>query len=98
VRERRRRCANGSEVGVWYWSEGLSTETINAGGRGGGAKGEVKTPNPERSRVGDDCKIEAGLLAFKSRVSTSVLVKFEKLLVWVYAGIPLLGTSFSVEV
>lgn len=81
VRDRRRRWAKGSRVGYWDGG-GLSIETMNAGGRGGGAKGEVKTPI--RSRVGEsDRMMEGGrLLAFKSRVSTSTFVKVEVLLVW----------------
>jgi hypothetical protein len=52
---------------------------MNAGGSGGGAKGEVKTPI--WSRV-EESEIEGGrLLAFKSRVSTSAFVKVEVLLV-----------------
>lgn len=53
---------------------------MNAGGRGGGAKGDVKTPI--RSRVGESKMEDGRLLAFKSRVSTSAFVKVEVLLVW----------------
>jgi hypothetical protein len=64
----------------WDWSEELSTEITKAGGRGGGANGEVKAPI--RSCVGDgDRMIEAGRLeAFRSKVSTSAFVKFDALL------------------
>lgn len=80
----------------WDWSDGLSTEIMKAGGRGGGANGDVKTPI--RSRVGEgDCIIEAGrLLPFRSKVSTSAFVKIDVLLVWLYAEFPLPETSFSV--
>lgn len=72
---------------------------MNAGGSGGGAKGEVKIPSPARSRAGDeDWMIEPGLLAFKSKVSTSAFVNVELLLVWLYIDTPLPGTNFSVAV
>ena len=72
---------------------------MNAGGRGGGAKGDVNTPKPARLRVGDsDCTIDAGRLELRSNVSTSALVKLDMLRVWLYADIPLSGTSFSVAV
>lgn len=97
VSDRRRRCAKGSDAGVWDWREELSTGTMKAGGSGGGAKGEVKTPKPARSCVGDEkWIIEAGLLAFKSSVSTSAFVKLDLLLVWSYTDVPFPGTSFSV--
>jgi hypothetical protein len=55
---------------------------MKAGGSGGGARGEVKTPKPARSRVGEGgCTMEAGRLAFRSNVSTSPLVRFDMLLV-----------------
>lgn len=70
---------------------------MKAGGSGGGANGEVKTPRPARSRVGDgDWMIEAGLLAFRSNVSTSAFAKVAVLPVWLYADIPLSDTNFSV--
>lgn len=82
VSDNRRRCAKGSNVGLCARSDALlSTDFIKAGGRGGGAYGEVKASI--RSRVGEGgCMIEAGrLLAFRSKVSTSALVKLEMLLV-----------------
>lgn len=82
VSDSRRPCANGSKLGVRDRSEVfLSVDVMNAGGRGGGANGEVKIPM--WSGPGDgDCIIEAGrLLPFRSKVSTSAFVRFERLLV-----------------
>lgn len=86
----------GSRVECRHGGGGRPTATMNAGGSGGGANGEVKTPI--RSRAGNsDCRMEAGrLLAFKSSVSTSAFVRFDVLLVCTWTDILMSGTNFSV--